>query len=153
MSSAAAGGALFAPGRTLVASLDMGSDLLEEIERLARENDLALCGVMGIGSLVASNVTYYDQAVQTDRELVFERPMMLLGLSGTVLRARDGIQTHCHVVLGDALGTAYGGDLSPGCVVFSCELTLMELVGPTTARVPDKATGLSHFVFGEVDGG
>ena len=153
MTTTAVGGAWFAPGRRLVATLDRGTDLQEELERLALENDLALCEVTGIGSLAASTVTYYDQASQTDRELVFERPLMLLGLSGTVLRADDGMQAHCHLVLGDASGEACGGDLSPGCVVFSCEVVLTELVGPAAARVEDEATGLSHFVFGEADEG
>lgn len=153
MNGAAEGGAFFESGRTLVAALDKGSDLLEEIERLVRENGISFCGLSGIGSLAESRVTYYDQAAQSDREITFERPMMLVTLSGTVLRSDGDVYSHCHVVLGDALGMAYGGDLSPGCIVYSCELTLLELVGPPIARVPNAATGLSHFVFGKGDGG
>lgn len=149
MSVAAEGGAFFESGRKLVAALDKGSDLLEEIERLVRENGIAFCELSGIGSLAESRVTYYDQAAQEDREIVFERPMMLVTLSGTVLRSEGEVHCHCHLVLGDATGSAYGGDLSPGCIVYSCELALLELVGPPIARAPNAATGLSKFVFGK----
>jgi predicted DNA-binding protein with PD1-like motif len=153
VSAAAEGGAFYESGRTLVAALDSGSDLLEEIERLVRENGIVFCAVSGIGSLAESRVTYYDQAAQEDREIVFERPLMLVTLSGTVLRSDGDVHSHCHLVLGDAAGLAFGGDLSPGCIVYSCELRLLELVGPRIARAPNAATGLSQFVFGKGDGG
>lgn len=73
-------------GGVSLATLDRGSDLLSEIERLVRENDIDFCEVTGIGSLERAQVTYYDQAEQEDREITFERPMMLIALAGTVLR-------------------------------------------------------------------
>jgi predicted DNA-binding protein with PD1-like motif len=47
---------------------------------------------------------------------------------------------------------ASGGDLSPGCVVFSCELILQELAGPSMARALDPATGLSPLGPAQDDG-
>ena len=89
-------------------------------------------------------MTYYDQSTQGDRQIDVDRPMMLVNAVGTALRSDAGVDVHCHLVLGDALGMASGGDLSPGCVVFSCELILQELAGPPLARALDEATGLSH---------
>ena len=43
--------ASFTAGRTLVAALAKGSDLLEEIERLVLENDIDFCRIEAIGSL------------------------------------------------------------------------------------------------------
>ena len=133
----------FTPGRTLVAALRTGSDLLEDIERLVLEHDIAFCRIEAIGSLDRAVLTYYDQSAQGDKEIDVDRPVMLLAASGTALRSAGGVEVHCHLVLGDALGMASGGDLSPGCVVFSCELLLQELVGPAMTRALDPATGLS----------
>jgi predicted DNA-binding protein with PD1-like motif len=143
MSAQAAHAASFTVGRTLVATPRKGTDLLAEIERLVLEKDIAFCRIEAIGSLDRAAMTYYDQSAQGDREIDVDRPVMLLTASGTALGSDAGVQVHCHLVLGDALGMASGGDLSPGCVVFSCELILQELVGPAMARALDPATGLS----------
>ena len=73
-------------GRTTVASLDRGSDLLTEIERLVRENDIDFCEVSGIGSLDQARVTYLRPSRTGRPRVTFERPMMLITLAGTVLR-------------------------------------------------------------------
>ncbi len=143
MSSQAAA-ASFTVGRTLLITLQRGRDLLEEIERLVAENDIAFCRIEGVGSLARASMTYYDQSIQEDRDIEVDRPVMLVTMTGTALRSDEGVEVHCHLVLGDALGAASGGDLSPGCTVFSCELILQELVGPRMARALDEATGLSH---------
>jgi predicted DNA-binding protein with PD1-like motif len=148
MSASDAREAVYTARRTVVAALDRGTDLLEEIERLVRENDLAFCRVSGLGSLAAARVTYYDQAAKEDRDIVFEQPMMLVTLTGTVLRAGGDIEAHCHLVVGDERGVSYGGDLSPGCVVFSGELMFIELVGPPVSRRTDDGTGLARLTFG-----
>lgn len=135
--------ASFAVGRTLVTSLPGGSDLLEEIERLVLANDIDFCRIEGIGSLARARMTYYDQSAREDREIEVDRPMMLASVSGTALRSVEGVEVHGHLVLADALGMASGGDLSPGCVVFSCELLLQELTGPRMVRAIDESTGLS----------
>jgi predicted DNA-binding protein with PD1-like motif len=142
----------FTVGRALVTTLPKGSDLLEEIERLVLENDIGFCRIEGIGSLARATMTYYDQSTQGDRQIDVDRPMMLVNAIGTALRSDAGVDVHCHLVLGDALGMASGGDLSPGCVVFSCELILQELAGPSMARSLDPATGLSPLGPAQVDG-
>ncbi len=134
----------FTVGRTLVITLPRGSDLLEEIERLVLESDMGFCRIEGIGSLARATMTYYDQAAQGDRQIDVDWPVMLVNAVGTALRSGAGVDVHCHLVLGDPLGVASGGDLSPGCEVFSCELILQELVGPSLTRTLDEATGLSH---------
>lgn len=133
----------FEVGRTLVTSLPAGSDLLQEIQDLVLANGIDFCRIEGIGSLARARMTYYDQSAREDREIEVDRPMMLAGLSGTALRSTDGVEVHGHLVIADALGMASGGDLSAGCVVFSCELLLQELIGPPMVRAIDESTGLS----------
>jgi len=138
----------FATGRTIATSLDSGSDLLEEIERLIAANDLAFCRLSAIGSLVAARLTYYDQVAQEDIEIAFDEPMMLVTMAGTAMGAGAEVQTHAHLVLANEHGVAYGGDLSPGCVVFSCELLAQELLGHPVSRRADPDTGLERLTVG-----
>ena len=134
----------FTAGRTLLATPPNGSDLQAEIQRLVVENDIDFCRFEAIGSLERASMTYYDQTAQVDRVIEVEQPVMLVHLIGTALKSAKAVEVHGHLVLGDALGMASGGDLSPGCVVFSCELIVQELVGPALERTTDPVTGLSH---------
>jgi uncharacterized protein len=151
MSTEASGAVTFTVRRTLVATPPRGSDLLVEIERLVIESGFDFCRLEGIGSLERARMTYYDQARQEDRDIAVDRPVMLVNLSGTALKSGASVQVHGHLVLGDALGMATGGDLSPGCEVFSCELLLQELAGPPMARTIDEGTGLMHLGLAESD--
>ncbi len=137
--------AAFTTGSTILITPPFGSDLLEEIERAVMDRDLDFCRIETIGSLSKAALTYYDQAAHQDRLIEFDRPLMLLHLVGTALRSSDGMEVHCHLVLGDELGAAFGGDLSPGCIVYSCEMMLQELTGPSIRRITDEDTGLSRF--------
>lgn len=134
-------------GRRVVASLGRGCDLLHEIERLADEHNVGFGEVRGIGSLDRAAVSYYDQQAKADRELAFEKPMMLLALAGTVLEENGSTGAHVHVVLADESGRAFGGDVSVGCRVFSCELVIEELSTGQVSRRVDAATGLARLQF------
>jgi predicted DNA-binding protein with PD1-like motif len=134
-------------GRRVMASLERGADLLGEIERLANERHMSFAEVRGIGSLDQASVSYYDQVARKDRELTFERQMMLLSLAGTVLEQDGKAAAHVHVVLSDDSGAAYGGDISSGCRVFSCELVFEELKTGAVSRRVDDATGLARLQF------
>lgn len=151
MNTEANGAVTFTVRRTLVATPPSGSDLLEQIERLVIESGFDFCRLEGIGSLTRARMTYYDQALQEDRDIAVDRPVMLVTLTGTALRSGDAVQVHGHLVLGDALGMASGGDLSPGCEVFSCELILQELTGPPMTRAIDEGTGLMHLGLAQGD--
>lgn len=143
--------AAFAPTRTLLVTLPTGGDLLEEIERAVVDHGIDFCGVEAIGSLSRAAMTYYDQAAHEDRLIDLDRPLMLLHLTGTALRSAEGAEVHCHLVVGDESGGAFGGDLSPGCIVYSCELILRELKGPAILKESDERTGLSHFRIADAD--
>lgn len=136
--------AVYKHGRVVVAALDKGSDLLLELQRLVHANGLGFCHVSGIGSLDAARMTYYDQDAREDRDIVVDRPMMLAGLGGTALLVGDEVTVHAHLIVSDKSGAAFAGDLSSGCVVFSCEVVLTELLGPPVRREADAVTGLDR---------
>ena len=65
--------ASFELGRITVATLDTGSDLLSEIERLVRENDIDFCEVSGIGTLDQAYLPPAIQKIELRRRPLNER--------------------------------------------------------------------------------
>jgi predicted DNA-binding protein with PD1-like motif len=114
----------FAQGRSIVARLPHGADLLEEIVALA------------------ARLAYYDQADKTYEEFALDRPLEITALAGNVSRRDGAPAAHVHLTLADDDGRAFGGHAAPGCVVFACELVVTELHGPSLERSHDDVTGL-----------
>ncbi len=132
----------FTQGRSVVARLRHGADLLEEIVALADHHGIEAGALQGLGALQRARLAYYDQTDRSYREFDLERPLEITALAGNVSRRDGAAAAHVHLTLADRDGRAFGGHAAPGCVVFACELVVTELHGPLLERVHDEVTGL-----------
>jgi hypothetical protein len=129
-------------GRRVVARLEHGGDLLEQIAAVADAHGMAMAEVRAIGALQRAELAFYEQDAKRYEGHVIERPVELLALAGNISRRDGATAVHAHLVLGEADGACIGGHALPGCVVFACELVLEELVGEPLERGFDETTGL-----------
>jgi len=132
----------FATGRTIVARLAHGADLLEEIAGLAERHGIAAGALQGLGALQRTRLAYYDQAARAYAEFDLDGPLELTCLAGNLSRRDGAPAVHAHLTLADRDGRALGGHAAPGCIVFACELVVTELLGPALDRALDGVTGL-----------
>ncbi len=132
----------FAQGRSIVARLSHGADLLEEIVALADRHGIEAGALQGLGALQRARLAYYDQAGKTYDEFALDRPLEITALAGNLSRRDGAPAAHVHLTLADHDGRAFGGHAAPGCVVFACELVVTELHGPSLERAYDEVTGL-----------
>lgn len=136
------GSGVFAQGRSIVARLEHGADLLDEIVALAERHGIEAGALQGLGALQRARLAYYDQTGKTYGEFALEQPLEITALAGNLSR-RDGEHAaHVHLTLAASDGRAFGGHAAPGCVVFACELVVTELLGQPLERVHDEVTGL-----------
>jgi uncharacterized protein len=132
----------FSRGRRVVARLTHGADLLEEIVRVADERGILMAELRGIGALQRGRLAFYDQGAKEYSEFAVDDTVEILSLLGTITRRDGGTAVHAHATLGAHDGSALGGHVMPGCVVFACELVLQELIGEPLERAYDEVTGL-----------
>ena len=136
------GSGVFTQGRSIVARLEHGADLLDEIVALAERHGIETGALQGLGALQRARLAYYDQTGKTYGEFALEQPLEITALAGNLSR-RDGEHAaHVHLTLAASDGRAFGGHAAPGCVVFACELVVTELLGQPLERVHDEVTGL-----------
>jgi hypothetical protein len=136
------GSGVFAQGRSIVARLEHGADLLDEIVALAERQGIEAGTLQGLGALQRARLAYYDQTSRTYGEFALEQPLEITALAGNLSR-RDGQHAaHVHLTLAASDGRAFGGHAAPGCVVFACELVVTELLGQPLERAHDEVTGL-----------
>lgn len=129
-------------GRKWVARLPYEADLLEELERFAGEADIKVGRVEVIGAVKKAVVGFYNQEKKEYGTLEFNEALEILKCSGNLSR-KDGLpKAHLHITLSRHDGTALGGHLVSGTVVFAGEAVIEELIGPDLNRGYDSQTGL-----------
>ncbi|NYT02325.1 MAG: DUF296 domain-containing protein [Methanosarcinales archaeon] len=128
-------------GRSLVASLDFGTEITEGILSLAEMEGVDMAAVSAIGALSRAEIGYYDQTSHQYRTTRIDRPVELVSCTGN-LSMRDGSRAlHLHAVLGDDRYHLLGGHLQRG-EVFAAEVHLLEHMGQPLSRSHDPATDL-----------
>lgn len=130
-------------GREFIERIEYGKDLLRSLEGLARERGIKSGVLMAIGALQRARLKYYNQEEKEYVAISIDEPMELLSCIGNISTFKGKIIVHCHVVLADRNGRAYGGHLDYGTIVFSCEVYLSELKGIELERKYDYVTGLN----------
>ena len=128
--------------RHLIGRLQWGSDLLDEITRICREEKVQLGRVEAFGAVSKARLAYYDQQAREYRFTDMEKDLEITKLVGNVSLKDGEPMVHAHVTLADREGRAYGGHLAPGTVVFACEFIIEAFEGPLLTRSYDAETGL-----------
>ena len=130
-------------GRAFVGRLEIGSDLVKEIERFCAEHGIMAGQVTAIGAVRHARYAYYEQDDRRYRELESAAHHEIVGFTGNISLRDDKPFLHAHATFADADGATVGGHLLPGCEVFAGEVMIRELGGVSLVRQPDKDTGLA----------
>ncbi|WP_297512583.1 PPC domain-containing DNA-binding protein [Thermococcus sp.] len=123
----------FKQGRIFLLRVPEGEELLDFVNRFAKEKGIKTAIVKGIGSLRNPVVGYYSEEIKDYKRIELFGTFELLTLLGNV-SIKDGRPfAHLHVILGNASGDVFGGHLMRG-EVFVAELYVQELLGKPLVR-------------------
>jgi uncharacterized protein len=130
-------------GRAFVGRLATGSDLVAEIERYCREQEIVAAQVTVIGAVRRARYAYYEQTDHRYLELESATHHEVVGFVGNVSLRDNRPFLHAHATFADASGATVGGHLLPGCEVFAAEVMIRELSDVSLVRMHDEETGLA----------
>ncbi len=129
--------------RTFIGQLPTGADLYESISKICIEEDIKVGKVTALGAVSQAAVAYYNQKKKRYKPVKFKKHLEILNCTGNV-SLKDGKPfVHVHATFADNKGKVFGGHLTPGTIVFACEVTIDEYDGTTLTRKLDKKTGLN----------
>lgn len=132
----------FESGRSLLARLDHGEEIIGQVTSLIREKDIRAGQLNIIGALEQAEIGYYDQVSQKYLGVQINEPVELASCLGNISLLRGQPYAHVHAVLSGMKGTVWAGHLTSGRI-FAAELYIQELTGPELIRSPDSVTGLN----------
>ena len=128
--------------RIFMGRLNFGADLLEELTTVCRECGVHLGRIEALGAVRKARIGYYNQDSREYHFFEIDKHLEITKLVGNI-SIRDGEpMVHAHITLADSQGSAYGGHLAPGTIIFACEFIITSYDGPDYIRDYDSQTGL-----------
>lgn len=121
---------------------DPGDELISELEKFSRENDLLASSFKAIGAFQKATLAFFDPETHDYLEIPINEQVEVLSLVGDVSTEEGQPKIHAHVVVGQRDGNARGGHILSAYVWPTLEVVLEETPDFLRRKV-DPETGLS----------
>ena len=131
---------------TIVARLDKGEEILEQVQRIAQQEHITLATVQALGAIdrFTVGVFYADEKQYHANE--FAGHFEIVSLTGTINTMDGAFYCHLHMSAGNEEGQVFGGHLNRAMVSATREMVITILDG-TVDRKFDPDIGLNLFDF------
>ena len=130
--------------RTIVAKLEPGADILEELERLVHQYDVSGGQISFIGAISQATLGYFDLHSQEYKSFSMDEDLEVTSGMGNISRLENGTPVvHAHIVVANEQGHSFSGHLMKGCKVSVTIEIVMNLFDDSLIRGKDERTGLN----------
>ena len=128
--------------RSWVLVFDPGEEVIEGLEKFARQQGLTAARFTAIGAFQDAVLGFYERERKDYHRIPLEEQAEVLALTGNIIGFQGPPKVHAHVVLGKRDCTAHGGHLLEAHVRPTLEVMLVEAPRDLHRRY-DPATGLA----------
>ena len=131
-------------GDKIVARIDPGEEIHEQLEKIALREDVRLAEVSALGAVDDFTVGVYKVAEKQYFANSFQGPFEIVSLTGTISTKDGAYYAHLHMSAGNEKGEVFGGHLNRARVSATCEMVISVIDG-TVERRFDPEIGLNLF--------
>ncbi|HEO65165.1 MAG TPA: DUF296 domain-containing protein [Spirochaetes bacterium] len=132
----------FEIGRIFMGRFQMNDDLIKVLTQYCIDNKILTGHIQIIGRLLQARLSHYNPEQKKKNYVSIKKPLIIQQAGGNI-SLKDGLPVaHIHAVCTDLDGKPIGGNLEEGCLIFSGEFFLQELIGENLVRKYDESTGL-----------
>lgn len=133
-------------GDTIIARLDKGEEILEQLQAIALKEHILLAEVSALGATNDITVGVFRTAEKKYEANNFTGDMEIVSLTGTVSTMGGRYYAHLHMSAGDVNGHVFGGHLNRAVISATCEMVIRVVDGQVD-RAFNEAVGLNTFRF------
>jgi uncharacterized protein len=112
--------------KTYVLILETGEEVVSQLQRFAKENDMTASRFTAIGAFSSATLAYFNWDQKECETIPVNEQVEVLSLIGDVALEDGAPKTHVHVVVGKRDGSAHGGHLLQAYVRPTLEIILTE---------------------------
>lgn len=129
-----------------VVRLDPSDEICESLLAIAKQENIALASISGIGAVHKIDIGVFDTTNKTYHSNQFEGTFEIVSLLGTLTQMNGEPYLHAHMSVGDMQGNMLGGHLTSAVVSATAEIVL-HLIPGTVDREFNEEIGLNLFEF------
>lgn len=133
-------------GNTIVARLDRGEEIVEQLRILSLLENIKLASVQALGATDSFTVGTYSVEKREYKANDFSGDFEIVSLTGTVNTMDGEYYSHLHMSAGNEKGEVFGGHLNRARISATCEMVITVIDG-TVDRFREEQTGLNLFKF------
>ena len=133
-------------GNTIVARMDRGEEILEQLREICLQEDVKLASVSALGAVDDFTVGVYKVDEQKYYSNHFLGAYEIVSLTGTVNTMDGEYYAHLHMSAGNDKGEVFGGHLNRAAISATCEMVITVIDGAVD-RVKDPVVGLNVYKF------
>ena len=133
-------------GNQIVARMDRGEEILEQLKAICLKEDVKLASVSALGAVDDFTVGVYKVDEQKYYSNHFQGAYEIVSLTGTVNTMDGEYYAHLHMSAGNDRGEVFGGHLNRAVISATCEMVITVIDG-TVERVKDPVVGLNVYKF------
>lgn len=133
-------------GNTIIARIDKGEEILEQLEVISHKENIRLASVSALGATNDMTVGVFRTEEKKYYANHFTGDMEIVSLTGTVSTMNGSYYAHLHMSAGDTEGHVFGGHLNRCVISATCEMVIQVIDGEVD-REFNKEVGLNTFRF------
>lgn len=133
-------------GNTIVARIDKGEEIVEQVKEIALKEKIKLASVQALGAVNHFTVGVFLTDKKQYHANEFDGNFEIVSLTGTINTMHDEFYCHLHMSAGNENGEVFGGHLNRAVISATCEM-IIQIIDGKVDRNFDEETGLNLFVF------
>ncbi len=133
-------------GQTIVARIDKGEEILEQVKVISQKENIRLAGVQALGAVGEFTVGVFRTKEKKYLANEFQGDFEIVSLTGTINTMDGEFYCHLHMSAGNEKGEVFGGHLNRAVVSATCEM-LIQVIDGTVDRSFSEEIGLNLFRF------
>jgi uncharacterized protein len=131
---------------TIVARLDKGEEILEQIKNIALKENIKLASIQGIGATNDFTIGVFEATTRKYNTYTFQGSYEIVSLLGSINTMNHEYYSHIHMSAGDDKGNVVGGHLTRAIISFTCELRIQIIDGEVDRKYDDEL-GINLYSF------
>lgn len=133
-------------GSTVIARLDKGEEILEQVKRIALAEHITLASVQALGAVGQFTVGVFKPGEKKYYANEFCGSYEIVSLTGTINTMDGEFYCHLHMSAGNDKGEVFGGHLNKAIISATCEMVINIIDGKVDRAYSDEI-GLNLFKF------
>ncbi len=133
-------------GNTIIARIDRGEEIHEQVKNLALKENIKLASVQGLGATNNFTVGVFSPKDKKYYPNTFTGDFEIVSIIGTINTMDGEYYCHLHMSCGNDKGEVFGGHLNEATISVTCELVINVIDGIVDREFSDEI-GINLYKF------